>query len=172
MLEEQIDIAEKTIKSYDDIVQKPFNEAAELGITIPNSISSKPTIAELRVSHYGMQGAILLAKYDRFASKCLAAAHRNLLEPQKAFQYLDQCGHVLRSLFTLPTKYKFLFLDRASVEARNAVAIKAEEIMGEIEPEYLNKQRRPKYGPVLMGFGGGEAHPRKEEVNVIQEGES
>lgn len=127
-------------------LQIEFQKKLEVGedIEILPSISIHPIKIPLRFgSPYGFQGALLLNNFDHLARQALTSHYFGLTEnPGKLFREL---GSTIRQLFSIPQQWHTTGVTRQDVLRNNDLALKAQEIMPDLDIKILHTKIRARY---------------------------
>ena len=133
----------KDIKAYID-------ENTPSAMRIPEIGSKQPMVVPIRfASRLGFQLVYQLLKVDQIVLKVLLANHIGLLPNREKFDTLSRVEKRVRSVIHLVFAYRHTGVTRDDVAANNKKAQKAIDMMGDLEPGYLDGSLRSDNAPPL-----------------------
>ena len=133
----------KDIKAYID-------ENTPSAMHIPEIGSKQPMVVPIRfASRLGFQLVYQLLKVDQIVLKVLLANHIGLLPNREKFDTLTRVEKRVRSVIHLVFAYRHTGVTRDDVAANNKKAQKAIDMMGDLEPGYLDGSLRSDNAPPL-----------------------
>jgi integrating conjugative element protein (TIGR03761 family) len=133
----------KDIKAYID-------ENTPSAMRIPDIGSKQPLVVPVRfASRLGFQLVYQLLKVDQIVLKVLLANHIGLLPNREKFDTLSRVEKRVRSVIHLVFAYRHTGVTRDDVAANNKKAERAIEMMGDLEPGYLDGSLRSDNAPPL-----------------------
>ena len=91
---------------------------------------------------YAYQGAKLLSAYDTLVCTALTAHHVGLLDSEACQGELKVCARKIRSLFAIPQGYRFLRINRESLQKASGKSHDARQAMGEVPEDVLSGERQ------------------------------
>ena len=77
----------------------------------------------------------------------LTSRHVGLVTPKQARNLLNSCTSRLRTLLSVPQRFKRLGLDRKTIQSFPDVTDRARTLMGELPDDVLNAERRAPLAP-------------------------
>jgi integrating conjugative element protein (TIGR03761 family) len=117
---------------------------------IPDIGSKQPLVVPVRfASRLGFQLVYQLLKVDQIVLKVLLANHIGLLPNREKFETLKRVEKRVRSVIHMVFVYRHTGVTRDDVAANNKKAEKAIEMMGDLEPGYLDGSLRSDNAPPL-----------------------
>lgn len=135
-------------------------------LSIGENLNVQPVTLPLFVNaQHGFMAVYLLTQYDDLARRLLLAHHTALIGRRDMERWLDEGGHVLRSLFGLVQQYKFSGATRDDFAANNARAREAREQLGELPQEVLEGTLRAEFAPPIIRRSKAEL----PETNAVQD---
>ena len=138
-IDEAMDNATRQIANYNTDITKVLNSASGVSIDVASSI--KPMFIDLSFANeYGYRGAYLLADYDSLVRAVLTAKHVGLINKKEGNAVIESAAHNIRSVFTIPSGYKYLAIKRADIHQGLARAEEARKLMGELPEDILNSK--------------------------------
>ncbi len=110
--------------------------------------SKRPTRVPLQFANpYAYRGARLLSQYDTIVCTVLTARRVGLLDSESSNQLIRNCGHKLRSSFTLVHDYHYTGVNRHLLDCGDAKGEAARAAMGEVPVEIVRGEQRPPLVP-------------------------
>lgn len=147
-----------------DVLQEHVNKVlqAQSGVNVQVAQSVEPIKVPLMFSNpFAFRGAYLLAKYDELVRSILTARHVALLDRDTAEKLLHDGGRLVRRVFTGVVGYSFLGINREDIRLMTAKWKQAEDKMGKLPDDVLNKvQRAPNAPAIAMVTGNRTAVTR------------
>lgn len=147
-----------------DVLQEHVNKVlqAQSGVNVQVAQSVEPIKVPLTFSNpFAFRGAYLLAKYDELVRSILTARHVALLDRDAAEKLLHDGGRLVRRVFTGVVGYSFLGINREDIRLMTAKWKQAEDKMGKLPDDVLNKvQRAPNAPAIAMVTGNRTAVTR------------
>nr|WP_318295091.1 TIGR03761 family integrating conjugative element protein [Pseudomonas cichorii] len=141
-----------------------------VALTIGDNLNVQPVTLPLFInSQHGFMAVYLLTQYDDLARRLLLAHHTAMIGRRDMERWLNEGGHVLRSLFALVQQYKFSGATRDDFAANNARAREAREKFGELPQDVLEGVQRAEFAPPIIRRGSGSAVPQAESVDATDE---
>ncbi len=113
-------------------------------------VSQQPVVKQLWFrTQYGYLGANVVAKFDELMRIVLTAHRVGVLLEQSQEDIRAKWNKKIMSLFQLPFKWQPFGLTRQDVEAKNALANKAQETLGKLPRQVLDKSLRAPFAPYI-----------------------
>ena len=160
------------LKVYDGIVRLRNQLAAtiqdyqaqmtqgESNLALQPFTSEKPVVKSLWFrTQYGYLGASVIADFDKLIRTVLTANRIGVLLEKSHETIRDEWLNKIVILFKLPFKYQSFEITRADVEADNALAKRAQEVLGTLPESVLAKTLRSPFAPAIQ-----TANIPKEEI--------
>lgn len=134
------------------VLQRQTEErlSAMSNVEIAVAESLEPLEIPLKFSTpYGFLGAYLVAEYDNYARAVLTARHVGLLGRNDAERQLHQGGHLVRSAFHIPARWRYRALTRDSVRRQTPKALEVAQVMGWPPQEVVDEITRAPIAPAI-----------------------
>ena len=117
---------------------------------LPDVGSKNPVVVPVRfASRLGFQLVYQLLKVDQIVLKILLANHIGILPNKEKFETLARVERKIRSVLHTVFNYKHTAVTRDDLAANNQKALKARELMGDLETGYLEGTMRSDNAPPL-----------------------
>lgn len=127
-----------------------MNEAIPDAMHVPNTKSAEPRKLPIRFgSRPGFALLYELLKMDSIVLKVLVANHIGLLSSEEKFETLKRLVTRMRATMYLVYNYRITGVTRDDMAAKNQVAKRAIDAMGELKEEFLAGTTRAKTAPQL-----------------------
>jgi integrating conjugative element protein (TIGR03761 family) len=140
-------------QSQSEIDEKLAQSSA---IEIETAESLRPYRIPLQFANpYAYQGAHLIGEYDTLVRTLLTGCHVSLLDRAFSAQFVQHGGRRIRGTFALPQGYRFLNIDRASVQRQDEPARQAQSLMGDLPPAVLSGEQQAPQVPSKRHFPEG-----------------
>ncbi len=153
-IDDAIKEARLRIRAFHDDVTSIL-DAQDLKIDVSSSV--KPISIDLSFANpYGYMGAYLLADYDRLVRAVLTAKHVALINREQGYRLVSKGAYYIRSVFVIPSTYKYLAIKREDVRQGTKRALDARQLMGELPPEVLAGEWRSDNAPAIKGVSGAD----------------
>ena len=153
---------ESMISDTKTIFQCKFN--------IANSVEPQTLPMEFSNS-LAYRGAFLLSAYDRVVKTCLTARHSGF-PPAETYRIPEKAAHIVRSVFAMPTGFKYYAITRDDVRQGVGNALEAESRMGKIPADILSGERRSQYAPRIKRSGDDAMRVSDASNDVVIENAS
>jgi len=120
-------------------------------LSIGDNLNIQPVTLPLFVNaQLGFMAVYLLTQYDDLARRLLLAHHTALIGRRDMERWLDEGGHILRSLFGVAQQYKSFGTTREDIAANNAKALEAMACFGALPQDILDGSRRSEFAPPII----------------------
>lgn len=131
-------------------IQSLIEENTPGAMRLPDVGSKDPVVVPIRfASRLGFQLVYQLLNVDQVVLKILLASHVGLLGTKEKFQTLARVETRFRGVLHLVFQYRHTGVTRDDIAANNQKAVKARELMGELEEGYLEGSLRSENAPAL-----------------------
>lgn len=111
---------------------------------------------------YGYMGAYLVADFDGLSRAVLTARHLGLIDRMRSDEILRGASRAIRRTFNYAVEWRSTGVTRANFKAMNAKAQRAQNLMGEIPPDILDRTHRARIAPPI--------HPNQLSMPADSEG--
>lgn len=154
---EGIEAAESLIQQHQQAQDTLLQQMGSMEVTI--ATSRHPFRMPLQFANpYAYQGAKLLSAYDTLVRTALTAQHVGLLDSESCQGELKVCARKIRSLFCIPQGYRFLRVNRESLQKASGKSHDARQAMGEVPEDVLSGERQAPLFPRKLRFPSGFAN--------------
>ncbi len=166
---EVIEASGDTLRNWQCEMDDLLLQQSAMEITIAGSV--RPYRMPLQFANpYAYQGANLLSEYDRLVRTALTARHVGLLDSYISKGLIQAAAGKIRSLFAIPQGYRFLGVNRESMQVANEKSRKARQAMGEVPEDVMSGERQAPLVPRKLRFPSGFAnnvilHPEPSDSN-------
>ena len=150
-IDEAIEQARAFIRQSQSEIDEKLIQASAIEFETAGSL--RPYRIPLQFANpYAYQGAHLIGEYDRLVCTLLSGCHVSLLDRKSSEQFVHQGGRRIRGTFALPQGYRFLSIDRASVQRQDERARQAQSLMGDLPPAVLSGEQQAPQVPRKLRF--------------------
>jgi integrating conjugative element protein (TIGR03761 family) len=155
-IHDAIEINVNDVRNRQREMDKLLQQMTAMDITIAES--SRPYRMPLQFANpYAYQAALLLSEYDALVRRVLTVHHVGLLESEGRNRLIKSCSQKIRALFVIPQSYRFLKIDRESVNKATGRSHEARQVMGELPEDILSGVRQAPLVPRKVKFPTGFA---------------
>ncbi len=146
-----IEASGDTLRNWQKEMDDLLLQQSAMEITIAGSV--RPYRMPLQFANpYAYQGANLLSEYDRLVRTALTARHVGLLDSKIVNGLIQASAGKIRSLFAIPQGYRFLGVNRESMQMANEKSHKARQAMGEVPEDVMSGERHAPIVPRKVTF--------------------
>ena len=127
---------------------------------IASAEAKEPFRMALRFSTpYAYRAARMLGQFDELACHASTAKHIGVVTEERYLAVIRACARRIRSVFSLPARFRRLGLTRESAKDSHPVFQRAEELMGVLPKDILSGERRAPLAPRIRGADAKEIPP-------------
>ena len=153
-IHEAIEQARAFIRQSQSEIDEKLTQSSAIEIETAESL--RPYRIPLQFANpYAYQGAHLIGEYDTLVRTLLSGCHVSLLDRASSAQFVHHGGRRIRGTFALPQGYRFLNIDRASVQRQDEQARQAQSLMGDLPPAVLSGEQQAPEVPRKLRFPEG-----------------
>ncbi|WP_051301689.1 PFL_4669 family integrating conjugative element protein [Sedimenticola selenatireducens] len=153
-IHEAIDQARELVRRSQSEIDEKLAQSPSIEVRVAASL--RPYRIPLQFANpYAYQGAHLIGEYDTLVRTLLSGCHVGLLDRASTERSAQLAGRRIRGVFLLPQSYRFLGIDRASVQRQDEKAKRAQALMGDLPPVVLSGEQQAPEVPRKLNFPEG-----------------
>jgi integrating conjugative element protein (TIGR03761 family) len=148
---ETLDQARHTIAAEQAAVDELMAGMTAIEVTVAKSL--RPYRVPLQFANpYAYQGAQLIGEYDTLVRTLLSGCHVGLLDRESSQKITHLAARKVRGTFAVPLGFRFLSIDRQSLQQDSDKQAQARQLMGDLPLEVLNDEQRAPLVPHKAPF--------------------